>query len=98
MAIPAEAAAVDGMSRPPKPCKYCQVPVAQPKRWDMDKDFCSPKHRTAWHAQERRKEVQAVLANLDDLGAELERMQAVVGGAMARIRATLPKERTKKKT
>lgn len=94
----AEATPTDGTSRPPLPCRFCQVPVPQPKRWDTERHFCSDRHRTAWHALERRRATLAIVSGLQDLEDELDRMRATVAGARQRITDTLPKERTKKKT
>lgn len=91
-----EVTPTDGTIRPPLPCKFCQVPVVQPKRWDTERHFCSDRHRTAYHALERRKAVLAILAGLEDLEDELDRLRATVAGSRERIAATLPKERRRK--
>lgn len=90
---------------PEKKCKLedCPLQVPPPARKGQQKDFCSDKHRAAWHLNERRKATQRLMDGLEDLRrdvaqladraetvlGEARRLDAVLNGALALIDTTL---------
>lgn len=86
------------------PCKHCGGPVLAPKRRGVVKDFCRNQCRANFRVEEQRKAVERIQAQLEqtktDLAAasgEVDRIMAVVEGALQFIAAHLVIGRRPKK-
>lgn len=83
-------AAEDTAGRPDVlPCRFCQVPVTQPKRKDIRKDFCRDAHRAAFRDAQVQQAVREALAAgqevrdvIEDAMGRLDQAAARMHGAM----------------
>lgn len=64
-----------------RPCRFCGVAVAQPKRRDIVKDFCSDRHRAAFRDQQVQHAIRTALAAIQEAAGEFERLVSRLDGA-----------------
>lgn len=72
-------------TRPPVPCRFCGVPVEQPKRRDITKEYCSDRHRAAFRDAQVQAAVRNALQACQDAADAMAEHQARLEGAMQQL-------------
>lgn len=85
--MPTDSPPVDSTAPAPapgvfRPCRFCQIPVLQPKRKDTVKDFCSDRHRAAFRDAQVQHALKEAQAAVEETSSELARLSARLDGAM----------------
>lgn len=66
---------------PTRPCRFCQIPVPQPKRRGQVKDFCSDRHRAAFRDAQVQAGIREAQAAIQETRDEISRLDARLSAA-----------------
>ena len=76
-------AEIQAAKLPPRPCRYCGINFKPTNKWQ---NFCSPKHRTAFHNQADEKRIEYLEAELAHRTREMDDLRRELFAAERRIK------------